>query len=61
MKAKDRYPKSVSKQGIDRVLAQGQSETDGLQIEIRINEGARVMLTTNINIQDRPINGQIEL
>ena len=59
LKAKDQYPKNVNKQDIDRVLARGRSETCGLDTEIHIKEGARVMLTTNINIQDRLINGQM--
>ena len=40
----------MNKQDIDKVLARGRSETCGLDSEIRIKEGARVMLTTNINI-----------
>ena len=59
LKAKDQYPTNVSKQDIDRVLARGQSETGGLGYKILIKEGARVMLTTNICISDRLINGQI--
>ena len=59
LKAKDLYSKNVNKQDIDRVLARERSETCGLDSEIRIKEGARVMLTTNINIQDRLINGQM--
>ncbi|CAB3998256.1 ATP-dependent DNA helicase PIF1 [Paramuricea clavata] len=59
LKAKDQYPKNVNKQDIDRVLARGRSEICGLDFEIHIKEGARVMLTTNINIQDRLINGQM--
>ena len=59
LKAKDQYPKNVSKQDIARVLARGRSETGGLDFEIQVKEGARVMLTTNINIQDRLINGQM--
>ena len=59
LKAKDQYPPNVSKQGIDRVLSRGRSETCGLDAEIQIKEGARIMLTTNINIQDRLINGQM--
>ena len=57
--AKDQYPKNVSKQDIDRVLARKRSETHGLDHEIRVKEGARIMLTANINIQDRLINGQM--
>ena len=41
------------------MLARGRSETAGLDFEIQVKEGARVMLTTNINIQDRLINGQM--
>ena len=59
LKAKDQYPANVRKQDIDRVLARGRSETGGLDYEIHIKEGARVMLTTNICIADRLINGQI--
>ncbi len=59
LKAKDQYPPNVSKQDIDRVLSRGRSETCGLDAEIQIKEGARIMLTTNINIQDRLINGQM--
>ena len=59
LKAKDQYPTNVSKQDIDRVLARGRSETRGLDYQILLKEGARVMLTTNICISDRFINGQI--
>ena len=58
LKAKDQYPTNVSKQDIDRVLARGRSET-GLDYDILLKEGARVMLTTNICISNRLINGQI--
>ena len=46
LKAIDQYPPNVSQQDIDRVLA-------------RPKETARVMLTTNIDIADRLINGQL--
>ncbi len=59
LKAKDLYPKNVKKQDIDKVLARGRSETCGLDGEIHIKEGARVMLTRNINLLDRLINGQM--
>ena len=55
----DQYPPHVSKQDIDRVLARSRSETDGLDYQISIKEGCRVMLTTNIDIADRLINGQM--
>jgi ATP-dependent exoDNAse (exonuclease V) alpha subunit len=59
LKANDQYPINVSKQDIDRVLSRGRSETSGLDFEIFVKEGVRVMLTTNINIPDRLINGQM--
>lgn len=59
LKANDQYPINVSKQDIDRVVSRGWSETSGLDFEIFVKEGARVMLTTNINIPDRLINGQM--
>ena len=55
----DQYPPNISKQDIDRVLATGRSETGGLDHEIFVKETARVMLTTNIDIADRLINGQM--
>ena len=59
LKATDQYPPNVNKQDIDRVLARGRSETGGLDSEILVKENCRVMLTTNIDINDRLINGQM--
>ena len=59
MQATDQYPNNVNKQDIDRVLARGRSETGGLDYEFHLKETARVMLTANIDISDRLINGQI--
>ena len=55
----DDLPKKVSKDVIEKALNRNQSETGGLAkiLEIKIN--ARVMLTVNIDIADRLINGQI--
>ena len=53
------YPAHVSKQDIDKVLAKGRSETGGLDSVVFMKEGVRVMLTTNIDIADRLINGQM--
>ena len=57
--ATDQYPPKVTKQDIDRVLSRGRSETLGLDYEVKVKEGTRVMLTTNINIAYRLINGQM--
>ena len=35
------------------MLSKARSDTGGLDFEIKIKEGARVMLTTNIDIADR--------
>ena len=48
LKATDQYPNNVNKQDIDRVLARGRSETDGLDYELYLKE--RVKLTANIDI-----------
>ena len=41
------------------MLLKGRSETGGLDFEVRVKVGARVMLTTNIDIADSLINGQM--
>ena len=47
------------KQDLDRVLAGGRSETGGLDSVILAKENARVMLTTNIDVNDRLIDEQM--
>ena len=59
LKAIDQYPPNVSKQEIERVLARPRSETGSLDFDIFIKGTARVMLTSNIAIADRLINGQL--
>lgn len=59
LKATDQYPPNINKQEIDRVLARRRSETGGLDSEILVKENCRVMLTTNMDINDRLINGQM--
>ncbi|KXJ13001.1 hypothetical protein AC249_AIPGENE16759 [Exaiptasia diaphana] len=59
VRATDQYPNNVNKKDIDRVLSRGRSETGGLDYEFHLKETARVMLTSNIDIADRLINGQI--
>lgn len=44
---------------MDRVLSRGRSETGGLDSEILIKINTRVMISTNIDITDRLINGQM--
>ena len=59
LKATDLYPQNITKQLIDKFYLKGRSETGGLDFEVRVKVGARVMLTTNIDIADRLINGQM--
>ena len=59
LQAVDQYPKNVSRHEIERVLSKGRSYTGGLDLEVPIKEGARVMLTNNVDICDRLINGQL--
>lgn len=59
LKATDQYPPNVSKERIDSILSKGRSDTGGLDSNIYIKETARVMLTTNMDIADRLINGQL--
>lgn len=61
LRATDQYPANVTKQDIDRILSRERSETAGLDFEVKIKEGARVMHTTNINVAYRLINGQMVL
>ena len=59
LKAIDQYPAYATKQDIDKILAKGRSETGGLDSVVFMKEGARVMVTANIDIADRLINGQM--
>ena len=59
LKATDLYPQNITKQLIDKFYLKGRSETGGLDFEVRVKVGARVMLTTNTDIADRLINGQM--
>ena len=59
LRATDRYPPNVSEQKIYNVLAKQRSDTGGLDFEINIKETLRIMLTFNIDMVDRLINGQL--
>ena len=57
--AKDEVPKNISKDVINKALLRNQSQTGGLSELLHIKVDVRVMLTVNIDIADRLINGQI--
>ena len=55
----DELPKNIQTTVITKALIRNQSETDCLAGLLNIKLNARVMLTVNIDIEDRLINGQI--
>ena len=57
--AKDHILKNISSTKIESILKRNESETGGLASTIQIKLNARVMLTMNIDLQDRLINGQL--
>ena len=57
--AKDHIPKNISSTKIESVLKGNQSETGGLASTLQIKLNARVMLTMNVDRQDRLINDQL--
>ena len=59
LRSVEQYPPKFTKQDIDKVLAKGRSATGGLDYNICIKENARLMLTTNVDISDKLINGKI--
>ena len=57
--AKDEVPKNSKISDIREAQNRKQSETGGLKSSLEIKVNARVKLTTNINIIDQLINGQM--
>ena len=55
----DQIPKGVPKHVYDRILELNQGRTGDLAFQLDIKISARVMLTSNVDISDRLINGQI--
>ena len=56
---KDQFPKSIPRQKITEVLNRNQSETKGLTGVLDIKLNASVMLTVNIDLPDRLVDGQL--
>ena len=59
LKAHDEYPQNISIPDLMQILNKRNTECEGLSPEISVKENSRIMLTTNIDIQDRLINGQM--
>ena len=55
----DLIPKKLPSYVYDKVLSLNQSKTGGLSHKLSIKIEARVMLTSNVDISDKLINGQI--
>ena len=51
--------KTAPKDIINKALLRNQSQTGGLAQILQVKLNARVMLTANVDIEDRLINGQI--
>ena len=57
--ATDKYPQNFSSSLLQKALSRSHCQTGGLHKELMIKKGAHVMLTTNIDKEDRLINGFI--
>ena len=57
--ALDQIPRDVPTSLLESALGRKQSETGGLARVLKLKVGAKVMITSNIDIDDRLINGQI--
>ena len=57
--AQDLYPTNVSDIDINKVLERERCSNAGLDYKIELKVGARVMLTTNVDVEDQLINGKI--
>ena len=57
--AHDEYPAMASQHDVQKDLSSNRSETGGLDNKIKLKQDARVMLTTNLNIEDCLINSQM--
>ena len=57
--ANDQYHAKASVHDINKALERGRCANGGLDYKIDLKKGARVMLTTNLDVEDRLINGQI--
>ena len=59
MIAHDQYPAKASVHDVNKALERRRCANGGLHYKIDLKKGDRVMLTANLDVEDRLINGQI--
>ena len=59
LKAIDKLPSNITDSVLNRVYERSQMDTGGLAYNMFIKMNSKVMLTTNINVEDKLCNGQI--
>ena len=57
--AKDQFPKKCNVSDALKAQNRKQSETEGLAVLLKVKVNATVIITTNIDLSDRLVNGQI--
>ena len=57
--ADDSYPKNTSDEDIASIKRRGQMQTGGLANKFVFKLGAKVMITSNIDVEDKLCNGQM--
>ena len=55
----DTLPKNIASQRIKEALDWNRTDTGGLASVIKIKVSSRVMLTVNVDLSDRLVNGQL--
>ena len=57
--AVEKMPDNISDAILEKICSLSQMKTGGLALKLTIKLQAKVMLTSNIDVSDKPCNGQI--